>query len=29
MATVSTFDGDALIRALDVQRAERDLGWSQ
>lgn len=27
MRTLPSFDGEALIRALDVQRAERGLGW--
>jgi hypothetical protein len=28
MRTVSAFDGDAVIRALDVQRVECGLGWT-
>lgn len=27
MRTLASFDGGALIRALDAQRADRDLGW--
>jgi hypothetical protein len=28
MRNLPAFDGDALIRALDTQRADRDLGWT-
>jgi len=28
MPTLPVFDGDALISALDAQRAEHDLGWT-
>jgi hypothetical protein len=28
MQALPAFDGDALIRALDEQRADRDLGWT-
>jgi hypothetical protein len=28
MRTLPTFDGSALIRALDAQRADRGLGWT-
>jgi hypothetical protein len=27
MQALAVFDGNAMIEALDAQRAERDLGW--